>query len=157
LLGRLVEDRRKAVDLRTGHIQALLASLKEYFPQASELANGNLTSRLAGDLLKKWPTFPAFQQAKPSTIKRCYYGHNIRSPKVLEKVLNLAQTAQPLTTDPAIVQSGSRLSQCMRNHPNAQPAHRGLRPAHRTGLPSSSTAHLFRQLPAPARAGTAAS
>jgi hypothetical protein len=26
LLARLVEDRRKAVDLRTGHVQALLAS-----------------------------------------------------------------------------------------------------------------------------------
>jgi hypothetical protein len=84
LLGRLVEDRRSAVDLRTGHIQASLASLKEYFPQAIELANGNLTSRLACDLLKKWPNFPAFQQAKPSTIKRFYYGHNIRSPQVLE-------------------------------------------------------------------------
>ena len=32
LLGRLVEDRRNAVDLRTSHIQALLAALKEYFP-----------------------------------------------------------------------------------------------------------------------------
>src|SRR5215510_13925809 len=34
LLGRLVEDRRKAVQLRASHIQALKASLKEYFPQA---------------------------------------------------------------------------------------------------------------------------
>jgi transposase len=111
LLGRLAEDRRKAVDLRTSHIQALLAALKEYFPHAIELVSGNLTSRLAGDLLKKWPTFEAFQQAKPSTIKRFYYGHNIRNPEVLEKVLNLAQTAKALTTDPAIVESGSRLSQ----------------------------------------------
>jgi transposase len=110
LLMRLVEDRRKAVDLRTGHDQAALASLKEYFPQAIELCNGNLTSRLAGDFLKKWPTMEAFQQANPSTIKRFYFGHNIRSPKVIEKVLRLASTAQPLTTDPAIVESGSRLS-----------------------------------------------
>jgi transposase len=111
LLARLVEDRRKVVDLRTSHVQALMAALKEYFPQAIELVNGNLTSRLACDFLKKWPSFQAFQQAKPSTIKRFYYGHNIRSPKVLERVLSLAQTAQPLTTDPAIVESGSRLSQ----------------------------------------------
>ena len=34
LLARLVEDRRKLVDTRTAHIQAALASLKEYFPQA---------------------------------------------------------------------------------------------------------------------------
>lgn len=111
LLARLVEDRRKAVDLRTRHIQACLASLKEYFPQAVELVNGNLCSRLACDFLKKWPTFEAFQQTKPSTIKRFYYGHNVRSPEVLEKVLALATTAQALTTDPAIVESGGRLSQ----------------------------------------------
>lgn len=111
LLARLVEDRRKAVDLRTSHVQALTAALKECFPQAIELVNGNLTSRLACDFLKKWPTFEAFQQAKPSTIKRFYYGHNIRSPEVMEKVLGLATSAQPLTTDSAIVESGSRLSQ----------------------------------------------
>jgi len=111
LLARLVEDRRKTVDLRTSQVQALTAALKEYFPQALELVNGNLTSRLACDFLIKWPTFEAFQQAKPSTIKRFYYGHNIRSPEVMEKVLGLARRAQPLTTDSAIVQSGSRLSQ----------------------------------------------
>jgi len=111
LLARLVEDRRKAVNLRTSHVQALTAALKEYFPQAIELLNENLTSRLACDFLIKWPSFEAFQQAKPSTIKRFYYGHNIRSPEVIEKVLGLATTANALTTDSAIVESGSRLSQ----------------------------------------------
>lgn len=111
LLARLVEDRRKAVDLRTSYLQALTAALKEYFPQALELLNGNLASRLASDFLMKWPTFEAFQQAKPATIKRFYYGHNIRSPERLEKVLRLAETAQPLTTDPPVIQSGRCLSQ----------------------------------------------
>ena len=111
LLARLVEDRRKAVDLRTGQVQALLASLKEYFPQAIELCNDNLASRLATDFLAQWPTLEAFQQAKPSTIQKFCYGHNIRSPEVIEKVRSLATTAQALTTDSAIVESGSRLSQ----------------------------------------------
>jgi transposase len=111
LLARLVADRRKAVDLRTSHVQALGASLKEYFPQALELCQGNLTSRLAADLLKKWPTAESLRQAKPSTLKKFYYGHNIRSPQVIECVLELARTAQPLTTDPAIVESGGRLTQ----------------------------------------------
>src|ERR1039457_5676310 len=100
LLGRLVEDRRKAVDLRTSHVQALGANLKEYYPQALELTSGNLSSRLAGDLLLKWPTFEQFQQAKPSTLKRFYYGHNVRSPEVIERALTLAQKSQALTTDP---------------------------------------------------------
>lgn len=111
LLGRLVQDRRKAVDLRTRHIQALQASLKEYFPQALQMLSNNVSSRLAGDFLKKWPSYPAFQQAKPSTIKRFFYGHNVRSPQVIEEVLKVAQKSQPLTTDAAIVESGARLSQ----------------------------------------------
>jgi transposase len=111
LLGRLVEDRRKIVDLRSSHTEALGASLKEYFPQALELVSGNLTSRLAHDLLMKWPNFQAFQKAKPSTIKRFYFGHNVRSPETIEKVLKIAQSPHALTTDSAIVESGSRLSQ----------------------------------------------
>jgi len=111
LLGRLVEDRRKTVDLRTSHIQALKASLKEYFPQALEVLSGNVTSKLASDFLKKWPTFGAFQQAKPSTVKRFFYGHNIRSPERIEDVLKIAEKSQALTTDLAIVESGIRLSQ----------------------------------------------
>lgn len=111
LLSRLVEDRRKTVDLRTGHIQGLKASLKEYYPQALQVLSENVTSRLAYDFLKKWPTFEAFQQAKPGTVKRFLYGHNIRSPQVIEKVLEVAEQSKALTTDRAIVESGVRLSQ----------------------------------------------
>lgn len=111
LLGRLVADRRTAVDLRTGHAQALLACLKEYFPQAIAVLNGNLCSRLAGDFLKKWPSLELFQQAKPATIKRFFYGHNVRSPKVIAQALEIAERAQPLTTDAALVESSVRLAQ----------------------------------------------
>ncbi len=111
LLRRLVEDRRKAVDERTGHVQALGASLKEYYPQAIEAVSGNLSSRLAADFLEKWPTFEDLQQAKPQTLRKFYYGHNIRSPEVIQRVLELAAKGQPLTTDPAIVESGWRISQ----------------------------------------------
>lgn len=111
LLARLTEHRRKTVDLRTTHIQGLKASLKEYFPQALEVLSGNVTSRLAADFLKKWPTFEAFQQAKPSTLKRFFYGHNVRSPEVIETVQKIAQNSKALTTDGAIVESGMRLSQ----------------------------------------------
>jgi transposase len=110
-LARLVEDRRKMVYQRTRHIEALHACLKEYFPQAIEALSGNLASRLACAFLKKWPHLEAFQQAKESTIKRFFYAHNIRSPKALARVLELAKTGRPLTSDPAIVESGSRLAQ----------------------------------------------
>jgi hypothetical protein len=106
-----VQDRRKTVDLRTSHIQALQASLKEYFPQALDILSGNVSSRLAHDFLKKWPHFWAFQQAKPSTVKRFFYAHNVRSPELIGKLLQVALNSQPLTTDVAIVESGARLSQ----------------------------------------------
>ncbi len=106
-----MEDRRKIVDLRTSQIEALSACLKEYFPQAIEVLSGNLSTRLACDFVKKWPAFDNFQQANDSTIKRFFYGHNVRSPQVIEKVLKVATSAQPLTTDPALVESGGRLAQ----------------------------------------------
>jgi transposase len=109
LLARLVEDRRTTVNLRVKHTQSALASLKEYFPQAIELCSSNLTSRLAYDLLKKWPTLEDLRQAKPSTIKRFFYGHNIRSPQVIQQAIEVATAATPLTTDKAIVESGSRI------------------------------------------------
>jgi len=111
LLGRLVEDRRKAVELRAGHIQALKASLKEYFPQALEVLSQNVTSRLAHDFLKKWPTFGDFQQARPATVKRFFYGHNVRSPAVIEQAQQVARQSRALTADTAIVESGVRISQ----------------------------------------------
>lgn len=111
LLARLVEDRRKAVDTRTGHIQAALASLKEYFPQAIDLCSNNLTSRLACDLLKKWPTLENFQQAKDRTITNFFYGHNVRIPEVIEQALQIAHKAKPLTSDPAITESSRRIAQ----------------------------------------------
>ena len=111
LLSRLVEDRRKLVNLRSSHMEALSASLKEYFPQALELVSDNLKSRLAHDLILKWPSFQAFQKAKLSQIKTFFYGHNVRSPELIQKVLQIAKSPHALTADAAIVESGSRLSQ----------------------------------------------
>jgi transposase len=109
LLARLVADRRKAVEIRTAFIQSLVAALKEYFPLALQLLSGNVTSRLACDLLLKWPTLEELQQAKPATLKKFYYGHNIRSAEFIDNILNLVEKAKPLTTDCAIVESGRRL------------------------------------------------
>jgi transposase len=111
LLGRLCQDRRKVVDLRTSHIEGQTACLKEYFPQALEALSANLASRLACDFLLKWPTLEAFQHAKPITIRRFYYGHNVHRPEKIQKVVELAKMAQPLTSDPALIESGSRLAQ----------------------------------------------
>lgn len=102
-LARLVEARRKAVDLRTKLIQRLTAELKGYFPQALRWTGEALSTRLACDFLLKWPTLEAVQRASPKTLRKFYYAHNCRRPDLIEERLQEIRLAEPLTTDPAIV------------------------------------------------------
>jgi len=87
------------------------ASLKESVPQALEILSRNLTSQLACDLLTKWPSLDKMQQAKPHIIRKFLCGHNLRRPELIETILRLVQEARPLTQDPAILESGVRLTQ----------------------------------------------
>lgn len=102
-LGRLVEARRKAVDLRNRLTQWLRAELKGYFPQALDWTGTSLTSSLACDFLLKWPTLQAVQRARPDTIRAFYYGHNCRRGDLIEERVKEIRSANPLTTDPAII------------------------------------------------------
>jgi transposase len=105
LMGRLVEDRRKAVNWRTRLSNQLRAALKDYFPQALELVGEELASALACDFLLKWPTLEALQKARPETARKFYYGHNCRRGDLIEKRLELISKAKALTTDAAIIES----------------------------------------------------
>jgi len=104
-LGRLVEARRKAVDMRTRLTQQLTAELKGYFPQALRWAGKSLSAQMACDFLLRWPTLEAVQRARPQTIRKFYYGHNCRRGDVIEERLEEIRTAAPLTSDPAIVET----------------------------------------------------
>lgn len=101
-LGRLVQARRKAVDLRTRLSQQLRAELKGYFPQVLDWL-GALTGLLACDFLLKWPSLEALQRARPETIRNFYYAHNCRRGDLIEKRLQEIRSATPLTTDRAII------------------------------------------------------
>ena len=103
---RLVEARRKAVDLRTRLVNQLTAELKGYFPQALSWAGG-LDTQLATDFLQRWPTLPAVQREKVQTIRKFYYGHNCRRAELIEQRIQEMRTAVALTTDPAIVETSA--------------------------------------------------
>jgi len=103
-LGRLVQARRKTVDLRTRLTQQLRAELKGYFPQALDWT-GKLTNQLACDFLLRWPTLDSVQRARPETVRKFYYGHNCRRGDLIAKRLQEIRAAVPLTTDPAIVET----------------------------------------------------
>jgi transposase len=112
-LRRLVEDRRKMVDLGTRLTQQLRAALKEYYPQALSWAGDDLTTALACDFLLHWPTLESVQRARPKTIRKFYYAHNCRSADRIEERIRSIQNAKPLTRDPAIVQSSTLLVQTL--------------------------------------------
>ena len=106
----LCEHRRKLVNLRGGLTNRLTSLLKQYFPQALDWV-GTLDSRQACDFLRKWPTLAAVQRARPTTVRRFYQQHNCRRAAVIDARLAEMATAQPLTTDPAIVDTLSLVVQ----------------------------------------------
>lgn len=146
-IGRLVEARRKAVDLRTRLVNQLTAELKEYFPQALSWA-GALETQLATDFLQRWPTLELVQRAKVQTVRKFYYGHNCRRGDLIEQRIQEIRTAVPLTSDPAIVETSTLNVQMLARQIDA------LRPsiarydkeiARRFG--AHPDAHLFESLP----------
>ncbi len=106
-LHRLVQFRRATVELRTQLTLQLQAALKEYFPQALRWAGDDLATPLAGEFLRRWPTLPALQRARPATIRQFYTSHNCRRMAVITARLAEIATATPLTRDPAILESSA--------------------------------------------------
>ena len=98
----LCEHRRKLVNHRVALTNRLTSLLKQYFPQALDWV-GTLDSRQGCDFLLQWPTLAAVQRARPATLRRFYQQHNCRRAAVIDARLAEIDTAQPLTTDPAIV------------------------------------------------------
>src|SRR5688500_16736637 len=91
-IARLVEARRKAVDLRTRLTNQLGAELKGYFPQALSWA-GELDTQLATDFLQRWPTLQDVQRQKVQTLRKFYYGHNCRRADLIEQRIEEIRTA----------------------------------------------------------------
>lgn len=102
-LGRLCERRRRQVEVRTAQVQRLGRELKSYFPQALSLVGDDLTTNLASDFLRRWPSLPAVQRAKTATVRAFYYGHHCRSQAVLQKRLALIAKAKPPTVADSVV------------------------------------------------------
>lgn len=105
-LALLVQDRREAVNEGTRLGEQLLDTLKNYFPAMIDLAGPELTTRLACDLILRWPDLAALQHAKVQTLRRFFYAHNFRRPQKLDKRLEALQAAVPLCQDVAIIGAG---------------------------------------------------
>ena len=101
-LALLAEARRKAVDRRALLLNQTKSLLKNYFPQALELAGTRLDAPMALEFLQRWPDLPALQRAKPSTLRAFYFKHNVRRPELVDARLARVRTARALCSDQAL-------------------------------------------------------
>jgi transposase len=102
-LGGLVENRRDLVDERTRLVNQLHSLLKTYYP-LMEVLFDDLTILLATQFLLKWPDLASVKKAGPAALRKFFYGHHCRSAKTIEQRLEAVEKAQPLTTDPALLE-----------------------------------------------------
>lgn len=105
-LDLLTRQRRKFVDQRTSMVNQLKSQLKNYFPQAIDLFDGDLTTATVADFLIKWTDLKSLKRARPETIRKFFYLHNVRSKTVIDERIKLIQKAKPLTNDPATIDFG---------------------------------------------------
>jgi transposase len=111
----LVEARRAMVDRRTALLNELTSLLKSYYPQALAVL-GKLDTELAVRFLRRWPDLISLKTARPATIKRFFYEHQVRSTALVEERLALIHKAVALTTEEArvsvaVLQLGQMLDQ----------------------------------------------
>jgi transposase len=91
-LATLAEDRRKLVDQRTLFANQLKSHLKSYYPQVIALLDGDLTTVVASDLVRKWPSLAALQKVSPAHIRRFFLARGCRATEGFEE--RLAQVAK---------------------------------------------------------------
>lgn len=108
-LGGFTQARRAVVDQRTRLINQTHATLKTYYPVAETILGSEMNTPMAAEFLTRWPDLRSLQAAQPETLRRFFHKHNCRSPKKLAQRLQAITQAQPLTTDPAIIEPARAL------------------------------------------------
>jgi len=99
LLDTLTHQRRHLVEQRTKLIQQLTHLLKDYFPQALELAGSNLSAPLAVEFLRRWPELGSLKRSRWASVERFYRQHRCGRPAVLGQRRDLIAQAVPVSTD----------------------------------------------------------
>ncbi|HOY03585.1 MAG: IS110 family transposase [Opitutaceae bacterium] len=102
-LAALVEQRRGAVDQRTGFGNQLIALLKHVFPQALTLIGDDAVAPLAIAFLRRFPSLEAAQKAGAARLRDFYRRHNVRSSERIEERVARVRQARAFTRDEAIL------------------------------------------------------
>ena len=104
-LQMLVEERRKLVDDKTRDSNRLTGWLKQFFPQILDWFD-NPCAPIAMDFLKRWPTLPELQKARPETVRKFFRQHNSRGTERIEIRIEQIRVAEPATRDEAVLEVG---------------------------------------------------
>ncbi len=102
-LAALVEQRRGAVDERTGSVNQLSALLGRVYPQALTLAGEDLAAPLALAFLRQFPSLASAKKAGPKRLENFYRQHNVRSEERIQERLTLLASSRAITGDEAIL------------------------------------------------------
>lgn len=103
-LALMGEARRGLVDERTGHIQALTAACKQYFPQLLTWF-GSAGERLLLAFLQQWPTLDLARTIRRDRLRTFVRGHSRWPEEKIEALYDSIRAAVALTTDDAVVEA----------------------------------------------------
>jgi transposase len=147
-LAGLVENRRHLIDERTRLVNQLHSTLKTYFPLAQELLDRQMNKPMAAQFLLRWPSLEALKKEKPSALRAFFHKHNSRNAQRIEERIQALQTAQPLTSDPAIIEPAAGLVSALASL--LRPLHQAIQSldkAIQTAMDQHPDAAIFRSFP----------
>ena len=92
------------MDQRTAISNRLTGQLKLYYPQILVWFE-DIDSVLVADLLRRWPTLPELQKARPATLEKFFRQHNGRDENKTQQRIEPIRRAIPATHDEAVIGS----------------------------------------------------
>ncbi len=98
----LVEQRRRIMNDRIRITNRLRNALKQYYPQVLDWFD-HIDTPLFCDFIKQWPTLTQVKRARRTTLEKFFREHNMYRKPLLEQRIEAIKSAQPLTTDDAVI------------------------------------------------------
>ncbi len=93
-LAALTRQRRELIAQRTLLVQKLVALLKNYYPQALQLAGTDLTAPLALAFLRRWPDLNLLKSARWTSLEKFYRENHCGRAEVLAQRRQLIADAR---------------------------------------------------------------
>ena len=107
-LAQLVEYRRSLVQNSVDLSNKIIATLKNYYPQALEWFKEKDTFIFC-DFISKWPSLAHAKRAKKQTMVDFFNSHNSHYPHVNETRISSIKSAMPLTDDIGVIEPNKML------------------------------------------------